>query len=139
MSQYCHPSLIISLSFFLSSPFSLLYCTPPDVCTRLSPVFALDWFKEFLQASADAFQVQLEGSLCSTVPHLVHTRIHNEDRDEGGARGLELGRYGVSGSGSGSKASDMVGHHLWYLTVITSYAHYNLSSIFLLSSASSSM
>jgi hypothetical protein len=73
-------------------------------------VFALDWFKDVLQASADAFQVQQEGSLCSAVPHLVHTRIHNEDRDEGGARGLELGRYGESRSGSGSRASDMVGH-----------------------------
>ena len=67
--------------------------------------------------------MQLEGSLCSTVPHSVHTRGHNEgmdlnrdlDRDRGGdrggtgVRGLELGRFGGSGSGSGSKAVDMVG------------------------------
>lgn len=99
-------------------------------------MFALDWFRDLLQASTDAFQVQLEGSLCSTMPHSGYIRGQSEnrdgdmdgdretdrvrdrgmdrnwdaDRDRDRNGGLELGRFG--GSRLGSKASNMVGHRL---------------------------
>ena len=100
--------LLLKLPCYLYPPLNTVLS---EVCTRLSPVFALDWFKDLLIASAEAYRVQLDGSLCSAVPHTVNTSHCNGDfvSESDGTLDLDLELERFGGSKSRLKASNMVG------------------------------